>query len=198
MAMKTPPKNLLHLPLAVLDRLHLFLDVSSLESLGSTCSFLHQLIFAKHIPTLDFPFSPGFVSELGLSSTIEKKPLLRLRSHKADDSNIPDDEDVFVEYLVSSQLALLSLSSLRELYLVPPKTDLQDITRGSFTRIAGFVNFDRILLRQVSALGCLGRVTRLDILIDRHCFLDEFMDQLPSLLHLGLTVHTLKSLRSVF
>ena len=36
---------------------------------------------------------------------------------------------------------------------------------------------------------------RLDILLDRHCYIDEHMEELPNLLHLGLTVTTIKSIR---
>ena len=36
---------------------------------------------------------------------------------------------------------------------------------------------------------------RLDILLDRHCYIDEHMQQLPNLLHLGLTVTTIKNIR---
>ena len=79
---KALPKTLLELPLGVLERLQIFLDVSSLEKLGATCSFLHQLISGRNITTLDFPFSPTFVSELRRELVLEKKPLLRLRSVK--------------------------------------------------------------------------------------------------------------------
>ena len=31
--------------------------------------------------------------------------------------------------------------------------------------------------------------------MDRHCYIDEHMEQLPGLLHLGLTVTTIKNIR---
>ena len=106
------PKTLLELPLSVLERLLIFLDVSSLEKLSTTCSFLHQLISGMNITTLDFPFSPTFVSELQRELVLEKKPILRLRNVK-NSKGVPNDK--INDYLISSQLALLSLDSLREL-----------------------------------------------------------------------------------
>ena len=41
-------------------------------------------------------------------------------------------------------------------------------------------------------------MTRLDVLVDHHLFLDQFMDQLPNLLELGLTILTRTGLRFVF
>ena len=113
---KALPKTLLQLPLGVLERLQIFLDVTSLEKLGATCSFLHQLISGRNITTLDFPFSPSFVSELRRELVLEKKPLLRLRNVK-DTKGLPNVD--INQYLISSQLALLSLDSLRELYFLP-------------------------------------------------------------------------------
>ena len=111
------------------------------------------------------------------------------------DTKVPDDEDVFVEYMVASQLALLSLTGLRELELVPKNLETEDVaTRLTNTRITSFVEFDRILLRQISGLGGLANITRLDILLDRHCYIDEHMEELPSLLHLSLTVGTIRSI----
>ena len=158
-----PARNLLQLPLGVLEHFLVFLDVSSLEILATTCSFFHQLISGRHITSLDFPFSTQFLSELSLSPIIEKKPLLRIRSNKSNDTNVPDDEDVFVEYMVASQLALLSLAGLRELHLVPRNLELWDVFRPSNTRISSFLEFDRILLRQIGGLGGLANVTRSDL-----------------------------------
>ena len=186
---------LLELPLAVLERLLLFLDVAALARLAATCSFLQQLVAGRHIIVLDFPFNRAFVRELAAAATVEKKPVLRLRSLKDDDTAVPDDEEVFVEYMVQSQLALLSLTKLREVHLVPPGLD----ATTSATQVAGFVLFDRILLRCLAtpcAPRCaLANLTRLDVLVDKSCHLEEFMEFLPNLLHLGLTVSTLKNIR---
>jgi len=185
---------LLELPLAVLERLLLFLDVVALAKLAATCSFLQQLVAGRHIVVLDFPFNRAFVRELAAAATVEKKPVLRLQSLKDDETAVPDDEEVFVEYMVQSQLALLSLAKLREVQLVPPGLDA--ITAA--TQVAGYVMFDRILLRCLAtpcAPRCaLANLTRLDVLVDKSCHLEEYMVHLPSLLHLGLTVSNLKNI----
>ena len=186
--------NITELPVEILKYLLRFLNVSSLESLGLTCSIFRNLVLEDNITTLGFPFSPQFVSKLGLSKMVEKKSVLRLRSSKTNDSIIPDDEDVFVEYLVTSQLALLDLSNLRELNVLPPKLELQTTSQASQSRLSSFIMLDRILLYHVSLSGCLRFITRLDILVDYNCYLHEYIEQLPNLLHLGLAVHGLKSL----
>ena len=188
-----PARPLTELPLAVLERIVLFLDVSSLEKVGLTCTFLHQLISSNRITTIDFPFSVKFLKQLQAASTIERKPVLRLRSTKADEASVPDDTDMFVDYMVSSQLALLSLDQLRELVLVPDLPDEEAWRLHSST--AGFVELDHALLRGLAQRDCLRCVTRLDILVDRNCYIDEHMDRLPSLLYLGLTVTAIKALR---
>jgi len=191
-----PPLHLLDLPYNILESLLQYLDVSSLQALSTTCSFFSNLVSGGAIVSLDFPWSPSFTAELAETATIEKKPVYRLTSLKKDDTNVPDDEDVFVEYFVSTQLALLSLKKLRELYLVPTHLQLQDgstSTPAERARIASFVQFDKILLRQISSLGGLFNITRLEVLLDRHCYLDQFMQYLPNLLHLGMTIHFVKS-----
>ena len=187
---ETPGKNLIQLPLPVLERLLLFLDVSSLEQLSSTCSFLHQLISGCHITSLEFPFSQIFLSELGASNIVEKKPLLRIRSHKTKDDHMPGGN--IVEYMVSSQLALLDLTKLRDLLLVPD-TDLFPAVPHSLDVC---MLFDLFLLRTLSRSGCLRNITRLELVIDRHCDIHYYMHHLPNLLHLGLTIATLKTISS--
>jgi hypothetical protein len=190
---RRPARPLIELPLAALERIILFLDVSSLEKLGVTCSFLHRLVNSNRITTIDFPFSVKFLKQLQAASTIEKKPVLRLRSTKADEASIPDVENMFVDYMVSSQLALLSLDKLRELVLVPDYLEGEDYRTHS--SIAPFVELGHALLRGLAQRDCLRCVTRLDILLDRNCYIDEYMDKLPSLLYLGLTVTAIKALR---
>ena len=182
--------------MSVLERLLLYLDVSSLEWLANSCSFFRQLVYGSCITTLEFPFSRDFIKEVAQSRAIEKKPLLRLRSSKKDDTTVPDDEDVFVEYMVSSQLALLNLTKLRELHLLPALPEVAGEPPSS-SRISCLVEFDRIILGQLSQVGCLGRITRLEILVNKHCYLDLYMGELPGLLYLGLTVVMVKAIRSV-
>ena len=191
----TPIRNLLDLPLDIVDYLLSFLDVSSLESLGLTCSLLRHLVFGrKLIPTLEFPFSQKYLNNITLSNTIEKKAVLRLRSCKTDETIVPDDEDVFVEYFIASQLTLLNLSKLRELYLLPTQPEFQATSQTNLSRIASFIMFDRILLGKVASIGCLSHVTRLDILLDHNCHLEDYIWLLPNLLHLGLTIYNLHSI----
>jgi len=50
--------------------------------------------------------------------------------------------------------------------------------------------FDVKLLKQITRFGSLSCVTRLDVLIDQNFFLEQFMNQFPNLLELGLTILT--------
>ena len=123
----TLASNLLQLPIPVLERLLLIIDVSNLQRLSSTCYFFHQLISGCHIISLDFPRSQTFLSELKMSDVIEKKPLHRLQSLKADNTILPSGRPVFVDYMVTSQLALLDLTKLRELILLPSNLTSQNV-----------------------------------------------------------------------
>ena len=189
-SVKALPKTLLQLPLGVLERLQIFLDVSSLEKLGATCSYLHQLISGRNITTLDFPFSPTFVSELRRELVLEKKPLLRLRNVKYTEG-VP--KDGINDYIISSQMALLSLDSLRELYLLP---NAAVNWAGQHSLVTSHVNFYDKMLRYIFDHGNLGLITRLDILVDQHCKIACCINELPSLLHLGLTIGNLKPISS--
>ena len=144
---------------------------------------------SKLTPTLEFPFSPQHLKPINLSKTIEKKAVLRLRISKTDETIVQDDEDV-LENLIASQLTLLNLSKLRELYLLPRQSEFQATFQNNHTKIM----FDRILLGKVASLGCLSHITRLDILLDHNCHLKDYMWLLPNLLHLGLTIYNLHSL----
>ena len=197
---ETPAKNLLQLPLSVLERLLLFLDVSSLEQFSSTCSFIHQLISGRHITSLCFPFSQNFINEVAASKIIEKKPVLRLCSQKTDINEMPKEN--IVDYMVSSQLALLDLTKLRDLLLVPVHVQVQNLYflvlhPNILLEVLPVCHlFDSILLRHLSWSGCLRNVSRLEMMIDRHCIIDYFMDELPNLLHLGLTLAIQKNIIS--
>ena len=176
---KALPKNLLQLPLAVLERLMLFLEVSSLEKLSSTCGFLHQLISGKNITTLDFPFSSTFLADLTKEHVIEKKPLLRLRSIQTKSL---DDDLYFSKHHISVQLALLDLSKLRELHLQPVI-----LTTSNLYHANVYTQSYWDVFKKISSLGYLANLTRLDIQLDQSCKLAKMMRKLPSLLHLGIT-----------
>merc|ERR1712096_546621 len=112
--------------------------------------------------------------------------------HKLLVDNCPHMTD----YLVLSQMSLLSLQRIREVDLVPCSFKQE----GDNDKLIGqrvvncFISFDCGLLRQISRLGSLSGVTRLDVLVDQSFFLEEFMTELPNLVELGLNILTRPSL----
>ena len=66
--------------------------------------------------------------------------------------------------------------------------------RSTNSRLAVFVDFDRVLMGKLGQLGCLTNLTRLEVLVDKQCYLEEHMAQLTNLIKLGLTVTSLKSI----
>jgi len=156
-----------------------------------------------------------FVKEVMNASCLDKKPLLKLRCKKPRDEFkvFPDMSDEYSEptslhkllvdncphmtdYLVLSQMSLLSLHKVREVDLVPESFKQEgDNDRLMGQRIMNcYTSFDCGLLRQISRLGSLSCVTRLDVLLDQSFFLEEFMTQLPNLVELGLNILTRPSL----
>ena len=99
--------QLVQMPALVLRRMMHFLDVTSLENLAATCDFLHKLVMSRGVTTLNIPFPNKFIAELNAVKTFHKKQVFRLRSLKEDDTCVPDDEAVFVEYMISSQVKQL-------------------------------------------------------------------------------------------
>ena len=53
---------------------------------------------------------------------------------------------------------------------------------------SGYREFDFTLLHHLSQEGVLNRITRLELVVDRECSIWVFINNCPSLLHLGLTV----------
>ena len=104
---RRPAYQLVEMPALVLKRMMHFLDVTSLENLAATCDFFHQFVMMRGVTTLDLPFSNKFIAELSSAKTFHKKEVFRLRSLKEDDTCVPDDEAVFVEYMISSQVKQL-------------------------------------------------------------------------------------------
>ena len=100
-----PVLQLVQMPALVLRRITHFLDVTSLENLAATCDFFHKLVTARGVTTLNIPFSNKFIAELNAVKTYHKKEVFRLQSLKEDDTCVPDDEAVFVEYMISSQVS---------------------------------------------------------------------------------------------
>jgi len=205
----TPVPTLTTLPYLVTIKLLLYLDVDTLERVSATCSYFDELIAGRFLTSIDFPFHMDFSAEVAATKTLEKKPLLKIKSKKKKDEfkifpdmpkefsepssihkiivdNCPDMTD----YLVHSQLSLLSLDHLRELDLVPDPESIDDgWSRYPNQRVLdSYFNFDMGLLRQISRMGSLSYVTRLDVFVDHHFYVEEFMTKFPSLLELGLTV----------
>jgi len=205
-----PPPTLTTLPQVVIERLLLYLDVESLERLSATCYHFDQLIAGRYLTSIDIPFHVDFNAEVAAASNLEKKPLLKMRCKKPEEefkifANMPDEfsepssiHKIIVEncpdmtdYMVQGQLSLLSLDKLREVDLVPESAMEEGGSRVLTQRVMdSYSNFDSGLLRQISRMGSLSHVTRLDVLVDQHFYLDQFMTQFPSLIELGLFITT--------
>ena len=89
----------------------------------------------------------------------------------------------------------MDLKKLREVELTPKTLEAQgQVERSTNSRLAVFVDFDRVLIRKLGQLGCLTNLTRLEVLVDKQCYLEEHMALLTNLIKLGLTVTSLKSI----
>ena len=104
---RIPKLQLVQMPALVLSRMMHYLDVTSLENLAATCNFFNQFVMQRGVTTLNIPFSNQFITELNAVKTFHKKQVFRLRSLKEDDTSVPDDEAIFVEYMISSQVSKL-------------------------------------------------------------------------------------------
>jgi len=159
-----PLYPLTSLPLAALEHLLPFLPVASLQLLGATCTFLHQLIHGPTITTLEFPFAPSFLQELAAAATIDKKPLLRLawQPRKLLGSQVSTWAACQwarkVEQISEIQLPMLDLSQLRELVLVPDFR-LHTFPQGESLALTQ-------ILTSLAGLDKLRTVTRLEAPLD--------------------------------
>ena len=90
----------------------------------------------------------------------------------------------------------MDLKKLREVELMPKTMETQ-VERATNSRLAVFVDFDRVLMRRLDQLGCLTNLTRLEVLVDKQCYLEEHMPNLSNLIKLGLTVTSLKAITYV-
>jgi len=211
-----PAQSLTTMPYDVIAKLLLYLDVDTLEKLSATCSHFDQLIAGRFLPSIQLPLTEGFLAEMRNTSILEKKPLLKLRCNKAETGHgygfgRPNQKDtimrdfghlssamgrgdycksvlaIVIKYLVSSQLAFLSIEQLREVDLVPGR--LFDM--GHDTGVVNWYGlFDVELMSQLESLGSLNNVTRLDLMVGETCNLAQFIRKMPNLLDLGLTVFT--------
>jgi len=183
------------------------LDVNSLENLSATCSYFDQLIAGRFLTSIDFPFPMNFIKEILQTNCLDKKPLLKLRCKKSsslmsDGYSEPtsihkllvynDPDPNMIDYLVLTQMSLLSLHKVRELDLVPYNMLL------GWRVMNSYMCFDNGLLQLISRLGSLSCVTRLDVLVDESFYLEQFMSQLPNLVELGLNILTRTSLSKYY
>jgi len=207
-----PAPTLVTLPSIVIRKLLLYLDVDTLESLSATCSFFDSFIASQFITSINFPFCSEFTAELATTRFVEKKPLLKLKCKKSRDlfSLFPSiDEfprpmsfhkmivDSFNnnqgDYMVHSQLSLLSLEKLREVDLVPESVWEEGGTSVISTRVMdAYCFFDCGLLKQISRMGSFSHVTRLNVIVDQNMYLTHFISEFPSLVELGLNIITSK------
>ena len=148
----------------------MYFDVDTLENLSATCSYFDLLISGRYLTSINFPFNVDFNAEVAATSNVEKKPLLKMRCKKSKDEFkiFPDMPDEFSEpssihkiivencpdmtdYMVQSQLSLLSLENLREVDLVPDKI-MDEGGNGAISQrvMNSYISFDSGLLRQIS------------------------------------------------
>ena len=158
-----PTPTLLTLPYCAISRLLLHLDVDSLENLSATCFYFDQLIAGNILPSIDFPLTVNLIKEVQNTDHIEKKPLLKLRSKKSkeDDFYAADVQAVsmhklicglgpgMTDYLLFSQMSLLSLHKLREVDLVPDSV-VQDGRFIGQKVMDSYRWFDVKLLKQIT------------------------------------------------
>ena len=94
------------------------------------------------------------------------------------------------QYILHSQMALLQLDKLREIDLVPRDVSQEHLKDHALFYV--FQAFDKIILRQLSRLGILGNLSRLEIMIVDRDFsqtvLKEFMPKLTNLLEFKVTI----------
>jgi len=203
-----PVPTLVTLPSLVLRKLLLYLDVDTLETLSTTCSLFDTLIAGRFLTSINFPFCSEFAAELDATRLVEKKPLLKLKCkksrkafsidgitspmsmHKLIVDSFPRNCNL-INYMVHRQLTLLSLEKLREVDLVPESVWEEE--EGGTSVISpgvmfSYGYFDYGLLKQISRMGSLSHVTRLNMMVESEVYLEYFITKFPSLIELGLTI----------
>ena len=165
-----PAPTLTTLPHVVTERLLLYLDVETLERLSATCYYFDQLIAGRFLTSIDVPFRFDFNAEVAAVSTLEKKPLLKIKCKKSKEEfklfadmfeefpayssihkMIVENRRDMTDYMVQGQLCLLSLDKLREVDLVPEGAKEEGGSRDLTPRVVkSYSNFDSELLRQLS------------------------------------------------
>ena len=190
------PPTLLTLPYDVLRGVLGYLDVMSIEALGNTCSYFDLMIYGSFLTTVNVPMSlsGGFLGEVRSKDVLQKKPLLRLECKKPRreaGSDLPQQVHSLVkfaeagfevrEYILDSQMRLLSLSKLRELDLVPE--DVDDTFTASLWECAQ--HLDCLILYKLDILDALKNISRLDVVLaTEELSLQLWKAGMPSLINL--------------
>ena len=186
------PATLVTLPDLVQEKLLQFLDVQSMENLSQTCRFYDQMIHGRFITTLNIPFDSQFLQEVTQANIIEKKPVLRLRSKKTGNLKMeeisvsPNAYNLILEQILRPQISVVSLDNLREIDLVPKELPL--VGPSAIKTLEAFIWEDKALLRQLSSLNYLSRVTKMDILLDQTVHIQEYLPYFSSLQEVGVTL----------
>ena len=189
--------DLLSLPDGVQVELLKYLPVDTLLNLADTCSYYNQLIKGRFLTNISLPFEKDFLQELREVRIFEKKPLLRLESTKPYKLMWELDINSAL-YILQNQLALLDLHKVREVYLIPRgiAPGIEDMWKRNGD-MELFKALDLILLREMSALGLLRNISRLDVLIldEDMCrtVLVEFMPALTNLIEFRVSIAEPKS-----
>ena len=195
-----PPKpkpTLVSLPFLVQDKLLQYLDVDSVDNLSKTCSHFDLLINGNYLPSISIPFDDAFLLEVQGTGAIDKKPLLKLCAKKdsgKDFDLIFESQQSTIDYIIRSQLPVLMTSCLREIDLVSAKHLYIGAPFGIYSNgqrnkvIDSYKQFDQALLSQLSKSNSLQHVAKLNVMTDQSFFVEEFLQFLPNLHELGVTL----------
>ena len=195
-----PPKpkpTLVSLPFLVQAKLLQYLDVDSVDNLSKTCSHFDLLINGNYLPSISIPFDDAFLLEVQGTGAIDKKPLLKLCAKKdsgKDFDLIFESQQSTIDYIIRSQLPVLQTSYLREIDLVSAKHLYIGAPFGIYSNgqrnkvIDSYKQFDQALLSQLSQSNSLQHVAKLNVMTDQSFFVEEFLQFLPNLHELGVTL----------
>ena len=156
------------------------------------------MINGRNLTTVNLPFGEGFLKEIKESQVFEKKPVLRLQCKSLLGSLAEDPLHLFVdsssgvkEYLLETQLTLLSLSKVREVDLIPANFQEEINQRSSSMWDCG-QQFDQAILSQLAKQGSLGNISRLSVMLSREDISrnlwKDFMPAMVNLMELNITV----------
>ena len=205
-ARQAPPPHrdlatLLTLPRLVHQKLLLYLDVESMESLSKTCSVFDWLINGQYLTSINIPHDPSFhfLKEIRETGSLEVKPLLKLKCDKSWQTShiIKDCSKHLLSYTVASQMSMLETSKLREIDLVQDKVE---ISPNWFGNGDNCFEIDNTIICELVRSKSLNHVSRLSLVVKHSLWNNQYFNwlyeflqnHLPSLqvLHLYLTSKT--------